>query len=70
MELQAKVKKNPVRIKIDKYGNSLMLLMECAGRYSMPILGKVTELDKEFDIELRMTAPTAQSVKNYINSNL
>jgi hypothetical protein len=68
--MKATIKIKPVRIRVPKYGNALMLCMERAARYSMPILGNVTEVDESFDIELRMTAPAAQSFKKYINDNL
>ena len=69
--MNAQIKKNPVRIRVPKYGNGLMLLMEYASNYKTgTILGLVTQLDEYFDIELRMTAPAAQSVKKYINANL
>ena len=74
MELQAKVKLNPVRIRVPKYGNGLMLLMERASRYSGGLgsfLGHVTEQEEDyFDIEIRGTKDVAQSVKKYINLNL
>ena len=74
MELQAKVKLNPVRIRVPKYGNGLMLLMERAIKYSGGMgyfLGNVTdELEDYFDIEIRGTKDVAQSVKKYINANL
>jgi hypothetical protein len=73
MELQAKVKLNPVRIRVPKYGNGLMLLMEKASRYSGGLgsfLGHVTEQEYYFDIEIRGTKDVAQSVKKYINNNL
>lgn len=74
MELQAKVKLNPVRIRVPKHGNGLMLLMEKASRYSggmSSFLGNVTdELDDYFDVEIRGTKDVAQSVKKYINANL
>lgn len=69
--MKAKVKLNPVRIRVPKYGNALMLLMERASSYkTAPFLGIVTELDKEFDIEIRGTKHVAQLIKNYINNNL
>jgi hypothetical protein len=69
--MKVQVKINPVRIRIPRYGNALMLLMEYASKYKVtPILGKVTDLDEWFDIELRMTRVTAQSVKKYINENI
>jgi len=71
MELQAQVKRNPTRIRVPKYGNALMLLMECATRYStMPLIGNVTDADEYFDVQVRMTSPCAQSIKKYINANL
>lgn len=69
-ELTASVKLNPVRIRVPKYGNGLMLLMESAARRSSSFLGKVSELDDYFDIEIRGTKAVAQTVKKYINSNL
>jgi len=69
--MEATVKKNPVRIRVPKYGNGLMLLMEYVSRYThSSILGNVTQLDEYFDVEIRMTAPCAQSIKKYINANL
>ena len=68
--MEATIKKNPTRICVPKYGNALMLCMEYAAQYSGPIMGKVTQLDEHFEIELRMTVPCAQSWKRYINANL
>jgi hypothetical protein len=68
--MKAQVKIKPTRIRVPKYGNALMLLMEYASNSHGGILGNVTQFDEYFDIELRMTAPTAQSVKKYINANL
>lgn len=74
MKTKAKVKLNPVRISVPKYGNGLMLLMERASRYSGGLgsfLGHVTEQEEGyFDIEIRGTKDVAQSVKKYINLNL
>ncbi len=72
--LKAQVKLNPVRIRVPKYGNALMLLMEKASKYKScmnSFLGNVTdEVEDYFDIEIRGTKDVAQSVKNYINLNL
>ncbi len=69
--MKAQIKKNPTRIRVPKYGNGLMLLMEYASNYKTnSILGLITQYDEYFDVELRMTAPTAQSIKKYINNNL
>lgn len=68
--MKAEVKLNPVRIRLPKYGNALMLLMEQASDYKMPFLGKVTDDDKYFLIEISGTKDVAQSVKKYINANL
>ena len=68
--MKATIKINPVRVRVPKYGNGLMLLMEFASRYTTPILGKITDLEKTFDVELRMSRVAAQSAKKYINLNL
>ena len=74
MELQAKVKLNPTRIRVPKYGNGLMLLMERASKHYSGMgsfLGNVTEQEEDyFDIEIRGSKDVAQSVKRYINSNI
>lgn len=71
---QAQVKLNPVRIRVPKYGNALMLLMEEASKYKScmrSFLGNVTdEVEGYFDIEIRGTKHVAQDVKKYINLNL
>jgi len=68
--MESKVKLNPVRIRVPKYGNGLMLLMEYASKYQSDILGNVTQLDEAFDIEIKGTKAVAQSWKRYINANL
>ena len=68
--LKAKVKLNPVRIRVPENGNGLMLLMEIASNYSN-FLGNVTnQVEGYFDIEIRATKQVAQDVKKYINLNL
>jgi len=68
--MEAKVKLNPTRLRIPKYGNGLMLLMEYASKYQGDILGKVTNMEENFDVEIKATKAVAQSWKRYINANL
>jgi hypothetical protein len=68
--MRAEVKKDPVRIRVPKYGNALMLCMEYLSDYRLPVIKRVHQLDEHFDIELMMTAPAAQPIKRYINANL
>jgi len=68
--MKAQVKKQPVRIRLPKYGHALMLCLEYLSQYQSPVIGKVHHLDECFDIELKMTAPAAQQLKKYINNNL
>ena len=72
--MEAKVKLKPTRIRVPKYGNGLMLLMEKASKYTNVLssfLGNVTEQEEGyFDVEIRGTKDVAQCVKKYINLNL
>ena len=67
---QVKVKLNPVRLRIPKYGNGLMLLMEQQSNDSFLFIGKVENLENHFDIQIKGSKHFAQSIKEYINENL
>ena len=68
--MKAQVKLNPTRLRLPKYGNALMLLMELASRHYTPVIKKVTQNEETFDIEIYGTKAVAQSFKKYINDNL
>tara|TARA_R110002050_G_scaffold208744_1_gene344786 strand:+ start:150 stop:356 length:207 start_codon:yes stop_codon:yes gene_type:complete len=65
----AQVKLNPTRLRLPKYGNALMLLMEDMAKSNTKI-NKVHDLDEFFDVEIHASKNVAQSIKNYINRNI
>ena len=66
---EVQVKLNPTRLRLPKYGNALMLLMEDMSKSNTKI-NKVHDLDEFFDVEIHASKNVAQSIKKYINLNL
>lgn len=67
--MKTKVKLNPVRILVPKYGNALMLLMEQSNK-SRGFIIEIGNTKKYFEIELNCSKNLATSVTKNINCNL
>jgi hypothetical protein len=68
--MKAKVKLNPVRIVIPKYGNAPMLLLEYLHNFRPKFAILVSDKGETFEVELPLTKQSIRPLLNYINDNL
>jgi hypothetical protein len=68
----AKIKLNPVRISIPKYGNGLMLAIEYLARVGTVLPTGIYDIEGENRIEIKLpyTKHSIRHIRDYINNNL